>query len=282
MIPVLIHFGFIKIYTMGVFLVLAFLAAAFALWRNIKLTSHKEEEIFDGLFVTILGAFLGARVVHVLLNFEKFGFDIMKFILVNGYPGLSLFGALLGGFITLFLFMRSRKVSVVELSEYVVPPLFLALTIAKVGSFLSGSDIGTVTSFPLSVVYAGVEGTRHIVALYEAVFFLIGYVISYRILFAVRRAQAKPGTSLMLFVAYFGCVELIVDNLKLNHLYLAGLSFNSLAGGLFFVLGALLLLTTYRENIAQIIKNLLVKKQKHVTTTSQQSTTGGAEAGTSE
>ena len=94
MIPVLIHFGILKIYTLGVFLVLGFLAGAFVLWKNIKLTSYKEEEIFDSLFIGILGALLGGRLLYVILNFEKFGFDILRFILINGYPGLSMFGAL--------------------------------------------------------------------------------------------------------------------------------------------------------------------------------------------
>jgi phosphatidylglycerol:prolipoprotein diacylglycerol transferase len=272
MIPVLIHFGIIKIYTLGVFLLGAFLASAFVLWKNIKLTSYKEEEIFDGLFVSIIGAFLGGRLVYVALNFDKFGFSILKFILINGYPGLSLFGALAGGFLTLLLFTRPRKIHILELSEYIISPLFLALTVTKIGSFLSGSDIGTVTKFLLSVRYAGVEGLRHIVALYEAIFFFIGFLVTYRILFSVRRDRAKAGTSFILFILYFGLVELILDNLKQNHLYLAGLSFNMIAGGTLFIVGTIFLLTTYRENIVLVAKHLFPKKSKHGTQRSLEST----------
>lgn len=282
MIPVLLHFGFIKIYTLGVFLVIAFLASAFLLWKNLKITSYKEEEIFDGLFLSMIGAFFGGRLIYVLLNFDKFGFSVLKFILINGYPGISMFGALLGGFITLLLFTHPRKISFLELSEYVVSPLFLGLAIAKVGSFLSGADIGTQTTFLLSVKYVGASGLRHIVAIYEAILFLIGFFVTHRILFIVRRDRAKAGTSLILFIIYYGLVELILDNLKQNHLYLSGLSFNSLAGGVLFVIGTILLLTTYRSNIIYVIKHLFSKTKKHDNRASQQSSNGGTETSTPE
>ncbi|PIZ68201.1 hypothetical protein COY13_01625, partial [Candidatus Roizmanbacteria bacterium CG_4_10_14_0_2_um_filter_36_35] len=62
MLPVLLDLKFIKIYTFGVFLMLGFLWASFVLWRNIRLTSHKEEEIFDGLFLSLLGGLFFGRL----------------------------------------------------------------------------------------------------------------------------------------------------------------------------------------------------------------------------
>lgn len=263
MFPILFNFGIIKIYTVGVFLVLSFLTGSFLLWKNIKLTSYKEEEIFDGLFFSILGALLGARIVYATLHFQDIGFNILRFILINGYPGLSLFGALIGAFLTLFLYTRVQKISILDLIEYIISPLFLALTIGKVGSFLSGSDIGTQTNLFLNVRYMGVEGTRHIVALYEALLFLIGFIITYRLLFIVRRDRAKHGTSLFFFMTWFGLVELILDNLKQNHLYLAGLSFNTITASIFLTVGTVFFLTTYRQELGEKTKKLFSLKKKH-------------------
>src|SRR3990172_4726798 len=104
MLPVLLDLKYIKIYTFGVFLVLAFFWGSFVLWKNVRLTSQKEDGIFDALFLSVAGGLLFSRVVYVALNFEKFGFDILKFILINGYPGLSIYGALAGAFLTLYLY----------------------------------------------------------------------------------------------------------------------------------------------------------------------------------
>ena len=83
MLPVLLDLGFIKIYTFGVFLVLAFFWGCFLLWKNFLLTSQREEDIFDGLFFSIAGGLFVSRLVHVALNFKSFGFDALKFILLN-------------------------------------------------------------------------------------------------------------------------------------------------------------------------------------------------------
>ena len=55
MIPVLLDLKFIKIYTFGIFLVLAFFWGAFILWKNYLLTAQKEEELFDGMFLSLAG-----------------------------------------------------------------------------------------------------------------------------------------------------------------------------------------------------------------------------------
>src|SRR3989338_2744259 len=98
MLPVLFSFGPVKIYTFGIFLVLAFFWAAFILWKNIRLSSYKEDDIFDGMFISLIGGLVIGRLVYVILNFSSFGIDLLKFILINGYPGISLAGVIVGGF----------------------------------------------------------------------------------------------------------------------------------------------------------------------------------------
>src|SRR3989339_1668121 len=120
MLPVLLNLGFIKIYTFGVFLVLAFFWATFLLWKNIRLTSFKEEDVFDGLFLSLLGTLFFGRLIYVILNFKDFGLNLLKFILINGYPGISLYGSIFGGFLILYLFSVSRKINFNELIDYFV------------------------------------------------------------------------------------------------------------------------------------------------------------------
>src|SRR3990167_390122 len=96
MLPVLLDLGFFKIYTYGIFLMLAFFWGAFFLWKNITLTPYKEEEVFDGLFFSLFGSFITGRVVYIILHSSDFGFNIGKMIFVNGYPGINGVGILFG------------------------------------------------------------------------------------------------------------------------------------------------------------------------------------------
>ncbi len=226
MLPVLLDLKFVKIYTFGVFLVLSFFWGMFLLWRSIKLTSYKEEEIFDSLFIALFGGLFFARLFYVLLNFSDFGFNLLKFILINGYPGLSLFGGLLGGFLSLYLYFQLKKADPLAVISYFMPSVFISLAIGKIGSFIAGIDVGTKTKFFLSVNYLGFDGRRHLVGLYEGLFFGLGAYISYKILLAVRREVFPKSFVFYFFCFYFSTVSLLLDKLKANHLYFFGRSFN--------------------------------------------------------
>ena len=127
MLPIFLDLQFLKIYTFGVFLVLAFFWSTYLLWKNFRLTAIKEELVFDGLFISLAGGLFFGRLYYVLLNFDTFGVNILKFILINGYPGISLWGAIVGGFATLFVFLRYQKIRFFTVIDYFISPLFIAL-----------------------------------------------------------------------------------------------------------------------------------------------------------
>lgn len=224
MIPVLLQVGFVKIYTFGLFLVLAFFWAAYYLWKNIRLTSFKEDEVFDGLFFSLLGGALFGRLVHVIFNFQDFGFNFLKFILVNGYPGFSIWGWILGFFLFLYLFSNSRKIDFGELVDYFIPPIFIALAIGKIGSFFSGVEVGAVTSLPIGLKYAAMDGARHLTPLYEGLLLFLGTYFSHRILFAIRRDRLSRGFLLLFFLWFFSGVHFAFDLIRGEQTMLMGYS----------------------------------------------------------
>ena len=171
MLPVIFNLGVLKIYTFGLFLILSFFWGSFLLWRNIRLTSFKEEDIFDGLFTALFGGLFFGRLLYVLLNFKDFGFNLLKFILINGYPGISIFGLLIGSFFSLYLFFTFKKIKALEVFDYFITPIFTALFFGKIGGFFSGVEVGEKTKFFLKVRYFGFDGFRHLTPFYEAVFF---------------------------------------------------------------------------------------------------------------
>ena len=254
MLPVLLNLGFIKIYTFGVFLVLGFFWAIFLLWKNIRLTSFKEEDVFDGLFLSMFGALFFGRLVYIILNFKDFGFNILKFVLINGYPGLSLYGAIFGGLFVLYLFTNSRKINFSELIDYLITPIFITLVFGKIGAFFSGTEIGTKTNFLLKTKYVGFDGYRHLVGLYEGLMLIIGILIAYRILFEIRKERYYKGFLLKFFLWFLALTTILFDNIKDNRLYYGGLSLD-------FLISLIILLTIsfhfvyyFRNGILSFIK----------------------------
>ena len=70
--------------------------------------------------MSLFGGLFFGRLVFVLLNFKDFGFSLLKFILINGYPGISLYGLLIGGFLSLFIFLTAKKIKAIEVFD---PPI---------------------------------------------------------------------------------------------------------------------------------------------------------------
>jgi phosphatidylglycerol:prolipoprotein diacylglycerol transferase len=255
MLPILLNLGFVKIYTFGVFLVLGFFWAIFLLWKNIRLTAFKEEDVFDGLFLSMFGSLFFGRLVFVFLNFKDFGFNLLKLVLINGYPGISLYGSVFGGFLFLYLFIYSRKLNFNDLIDYLITPILVMLVFGKLGAFFSGVEIGTKTNFFLKMKYFGFDGTRHLVSLYEGLMFAIGVAIAYKILFEIRKERYYKGFLLKFFLWFLALTIFLFDKIKENHLYFLGQSLD-------FLISLIILLTIsfhfvyyFRNGILSFIKN---------------------------
>ena len=277
MLPVLLNLGFIKIYTFGVFLVLGFFWAIFLLWKNIRLTAFKEEDVFDGLFLSMFGAIFFGRLIYVFLNFKDFGFNLLKYILINGYPGISLYGSIFGGFLVLYLFTNSRKLNFNDLIDYLISPIFIVMVFGKIGAFFSGAEIGTKTNFLLKIKYVGFDGARHLVGLYEGILLAIGLFLSYRILFEIRKERYYKGFLLKFFLWFLALTIFLFDKIKENHLYFLGQSLD-------FLISLIILLTIsfhfvyyFRNGILSFIKNYGQEILKTVRIRTKKKVRGGKE-----
>lgn len=255
MLPVLLDLKFIKIYTSGVFLMLGFLWGCFILWKNIRLTSYKEEDIFDGLFLSLGGGLFAGRLVFVLLNFEKFGFSFIKFILINGYPGFSIWGVLIGALLTLYVFFSAKKNNFLEVVDYFMSPLFIALIFGKLGSFFSGAEVGEKTNFFLRTKYFGAEGFRHLTPFYEALFFIVAALIAQKILLEIRKEKFFHGFLFYFSLWYMSLVYFIFDKIKANHLYFLGYSFSKVVSTTLLLTTSIYFVYYFRSSILSFIKD---------------------------
>lgn len=263
MLPVLLDIKIFKIYTFGVFLLLAFLWGMFFLWRAVKLTSYKEEDIFDSLFIGLFWGLLFSRITYVALNFSDFGFDILKFILINGYPGLSIYGGIFGSIVALYIHFSYKKINFLKVIDYFIPGLFVATAVAKIGSFLGGIDVGTKTNLWVAVNYSGYQGARHITALYESAFFFVGAFLVHRIIMSIRRHTLPHGFAFWFFIFYFALVNLFLDKLKENRLYLGTFDVNFMISAFLALFVGLYIIYCLRDRIFNYGKNTGQKNNKN-------------------
>lgn len=173
MLPVVTTIGGWPVTSFGLFLILAFLAALFAVWRAAQVYEIDPEKLFDIFFLTIISGFIVARLYFVL--FHPGVFDTpLKIVLLNRYPGLSFWGGLAGGLLALGFFTRRLKLDFWLIFDLAGASFLLAKALASIGCLLGSCEYGTFSNAFYAVSQAGVIGKRlPVQALESAAFMLV-------------------------------------------------------------------------------------------------------------
>jgi prolipoprotein diacylglyceryltransferase len=195
MYPILFSAGAFHIYSLSVALIVAWSVFSFFFWRALRGQGVEEEHIFNLTFYSTVMAFIFSRLVYVLLNFDLFRASMLKIVALWVQPGFSLYGAFLGGLLTLIYLSRQYKVRLGHVLDAFGPAFGAAFIIGAVGSLLDGSYVGTMTQVPWSVRFVGHVGARHPVQLYEIL--VVSFILIFLAFLAARGAQKKWPYGLM-------------------------------------------------------------------------------------
>src|SRR3989338_1305463 len=218
MFPILINLGPIQIRSYGIFLVLAFLVGTFLLWREGKKQGYNEDKLFDLSVLCILTGFVGSSLYYILINWGYYSARLSS-VLKIWEGGLSLDGALIGGFIGLWWFNQRNKWPFFQVADFAVLAASLGIIVGKFGSFLNGDDYGLPSNLPWAVQIPGVIGKRHPSPIYEALVLLI----IYNFLLRKYRAKQKSGGIFLSFVLLLGVSRFVTEIFRDNPTYLFGL-----------------------------------------------------------
>lgn len=201
MLPVVIRTPIITVYTYGVFAVLALFWFLYLAWKYVRTTKHREEEIFDQIFVASIVGIVVGRLVYMIFHYTillKHG--ILALFAVHLYPGIHGMSVVVSGGLALLLVLaRGKKYSGLEIMAYLVPAMSVALAILSVGSIFAGTDVGIVTDFPIRIKFALYDGLRHIPGLYQGVVYLLLAVVSNKLILMVRQGRVERGIVTIVF-----------------------------------------------------------------------------------
>lgn len=198
--PVLLEYSSIVVYTYGFSLCIGSLLATFLVWRRARRLGYSTEQIFDMSLLAGLSALVFARVFYVLQHWSDFQGSALQMILVTYFPGLDGIGAVLGIILAVCAFTFMLKWKPLEIFDSVFYGLGLGIVVIMVGTFFSGGLAGVQTGGPWGVLYPGLEGVRHPVALY----WLGAAVIYALVVFALDWKLQKNGWISSAFLLYFG------------------------------------------------------------------------------
>ncbi|OGY18300.1 MAG: hypothetical protein A2900_04585 [Candidatus Chisholmbacteria bacterium RIFCSPLOWO2_01_FULL_50_28] len=158
MYPVLFSLGKISMFTFGIFASLGFFFASFVIWKRARETHFSEEEIFDAILLVALSGVFGARLLYVLLHFPRFGFQLLNWFSIFRVPGMTFFGGLALGVVSLFFLARRKHWDFFEISDIFVTGIALGQAIGWLGAFFAGTGVGRESK--IGLVFPGYETAR--------------------------------------------------------------------------------------------------------------------------
>ncbi len=197
MYPVLFKFGNISVYSYGLMLSLAFLAAIYTAVRRARIININSQVILDLGLVVILSGIIGARIFFILLNLDFYINNPVQIIRLDK-GGLAVFGGVLFSMVTVSVFCRVRKINVWDIADVIAPSIALGQAIGRIGCFLNGCCWGVPTNLPCGVIFRHREIMPeefhciplHPVQLYNSFLNLLIFFILTRI-FSKRRSKGE-------------------------------------------------------------------------------------------
>ncbi|MCF6206155.1 MAG: prolipoprotein diacylglyceryl transferase [Sulfurovum sp.] len=193
--PVLLHLGPLQLRWYGLLFVGSFLIGVY-LMKQIFVQEGQNPDLVDTTLIYVLiGAVIGARLMHCLAYEPDFYLSHPIEILKVWKGGLASHGGILGVVIALWLFAKRYRLSFEWLLARITIPGLLSATFIRLGNFFNSEILGLPSNAPWAVVFERVDMTpRHPVQLYESFAYLILFII-----FSLLYKRLAPQTVTKLF-----------------------------------------------------------------------------------
>nr|WP_292203560.1 prolipoprotein diacylglyceryl transferase [Butyrivibrio sp.] len=152
-------FGF-SIAMYGVIIGLGFLVALLIISRVAKWSDQNPDDYWDLAIYIIIFSIVGARLYYVIFAWDYYKDDLLSiFNTRNG--GLAIYGGVIAGFTTLFIYTRIRKKNFFLLGDTIMFGLVFGQTMGRWGNFTNREAFGEYTDnlfamrLPVEMVRSG-------------------------------------------------------------------------------------------------------------------------------
>ena len=193
--PVFFRIGSVEIRYYGVMWAVAF---AISMWLFIRFVKREgyPDKIFDSIFwFGTLSTIIGARLGHCLFYETDYYLSNPIQILNIRQGGLASHGAAIGLLIGLWLFSRKNKMPYLWSLDRIMVAVAISGAIVRLGNLFNSEIYGVETSAPWGFVFlrAGETVPKHPTQIYEAICYLITFLILLWLYFGRDLARKRPG-----------------------------------------------------------------------------------------
>ncbi|MDP4001239.1 MAG: prolipoprotein diacylglyceryl transferase [bacterium] len=249
----IINLGFFSVRWYGLIMALAVLSGFLIARKNAWKFGIEAKQVADFVFWMVIISGVGARLYFVLFEFGYFFHNPIEIFKVwNG--GISIYGAIITGFVFTFFYARRKGFSQFQLLDLTALSLPLAQAVGRFGNFFNQEAFGNPTELPWKMFVS--LGNRphqfadssffHPAFLYEALWNLVVFYLLMKLI-GKHRSGMMAGIYLILYS--FG--RFVVEGIRLDSQLIFGLRVDQIVAVVVFVGGGLFVLKLWRVSQTQ-------------------------------
>ncbi len=214
---------------------------------------HPKDFWWDFSIPAIVFSVIGARIYYVAFSWDMYKGNLKEIFNIR-HGGLAIYGAVIAGFLTSYIFCRIKKVSYLSAVDAAVFGLLVGQIIGRWGNFMNREAFGGYTNglfamrLPIEAVRQSdisadiaahiVEGTNYIQVhptfLYESFLNLCLFII----MLLYRKHKRFDGEMALFYLGGYGIIRFFVEGLRTDQLQIGitGIAVSQMLGlGLFAV-----------------------------------------------
>ena len=208
--PILLSIGPVHLWWYGLSYSLGFINAHLSLRRHRHRLGLSLIEVYELSLLLAAGVLVGGRALVVFRHEWTFYKEHPALIPALWIGGLATHGLIIGGFAGILLFCLVRRRPFRPIFDALAIPAVLILGCGRIGNFIDGQIVGSVTTLPWGVQFPDADSVRHPVVLYDG---LKNFLIA-PILLVVRRCGVPPGRLASLFLVLYAGLRIPIDLLR--------------------------------------------------------------------
>ncbi|HKS21798.1 MAG TPA: prolipoprotein diacylglyceryl transferase [Thermoanaerobaculia bacterium] len=193
--------------------------------------------LYNLCMLMFAGVLLGGRVVEVVFYEWPFYSAHPQLIPAVWLGGMATHGLLFGGLLGVWLFCLVEHRPFLVTTDMLAIPAAFILGVGRIGNFIDGQIVGSITSVPWAVKFPDAAGFRHPVVLYDG----LKNLLIIPILILVAKRKPRPGVLTGTFLFLYAFLRIFVDLFREYPTTLLGLATGQVLNIVLSIVGLVLL-----------------------------------------
>lgn len=222
--PVAFSLGSLEVRWYGIIIATGIVLAYIVVQNEMVKRGMHPDFLTDLLIWAVPISILSARLYYVLFSWEYYSQYPEKIIQI-WEGGIAIHGALIGAFITTYVFTKIRGVSFWKTADIAAPGILIGQLIGRWGNFMNQEAHGGPVSaeFLENTIIPDwimnqmtIDGvTYHPTFLYESLWNIVGLVL----ILVIRRFAVKRGEVFLFYLTWYSIGRFFIEGMRTDSLY---------------------------------------------------------------